>query len=162
MITMLDAYDNVGSRTSRSKDGVLTSWNYDSGYRLLGQQTAGGRATFVYDAAGNTLLKWQEGTSPMSFSFDAANRIVTMLQGAALTTYQFDATGNLTQENLSGALTTNVFDDENRLTGIQFPNGTRSTYTYSGGDGLRRSAFEAGNVLTTFIWDGEDYLMEKS
>ncbi|MCW3096934.1 MAG: hypothetical protein JWL77_2552, partial [Chthonomonadaceae bacterium] len=53
-------------------------------------------------------------------------------------------------------------DNENRLTGIQFPNGTRSTYTYAGGDGLRRSAFEAGNVLITFIWDGNDYLMEKS
>ena len=50
----------------------------------------------------------------------------------------------------------------NRLTGIQFPSGTRSTYTHSGGDGLRRSALEAGGVLTTFIWDGNDYLMEKS
>ena len=55
----------------------------------------------------------------------------------------------------------NVFDNENQLVGIQFSNGTLSTYVYAG-DGLRRSAFEAGNVLTTFIWDGEDYLMEKS
>jgi hypothetical protein len=30
------------------------------------------------------------------------------------------------------------------------------------GDGLRRSAIEAGGVLMTFIWDGNDYLMEKS
>jgi hypothetical protein len=36
-----------------------------------------------------------------------------------------------------------------------------STYSYAG-DSLRRSAFEAGGTLTTFLWDGSDYLMEKS
>ena len=45
------------------------------------------------------------------------------------------------------------------LTLLQFPDTTRSTYTYAG-DGLRRSAFEAGGALTTFIWDGTDYLGE--
>ena len=28
------------------------------------------------------------------------------------------------------------------------------------GDGLRRTLFEAGGVLTTEIWDGTDYLGE--
>ena len=115
--------------------------------------------TMVYDNAGNNLVKWEQGSQPMSFSYDNANRITTMLQGAALTTYQYDNTGNLTQENLNGALTTNIFDNENRLTFIQFPTGGVSSYTYAG-DGLRRTAFEAGAVLTMTIWDGDDYLME--
>jgi len=84
-----------------------------------------------------------------------------MLQGTSLTTYTYDANGNLTLENLAGALTSYSYDNENRLTLIQFSNGTRSTYTYAG-DGLRRSAFEAGGTLTTFIWDGSDPLLEES
>ena len=95
----------------------------------------------------------------MSFAYDNANRIVTMLHGANLTTYTFDSTGNLTLENLAGSLTSYSYDNENRLTLIQFSNATLSTYTYAGG-GLRRSAFEAGGTLTTFIWDGADYLGE--
>ena len=39
--------------------------------------------------------------------------------------------------------------------------GALSTYGYDG-DGLRRSAHEAGGSLTTFVWDGDDYLMEKT
>lgn len=159
IITMVDAYDNVGNRLSRFKDGTTTSWSYDSGYRLIGQAVSGGYATFVYDNAGNTLVKWQQGTSPMSFAYDNANRIVTMLQGTNLTSYLYDATGNLTQENLNNSLTSYRYDNENRLLNIQFPGGTFSTYTYSG-DGLRRSAFEAGGSPASFIWDGVDYLGE--
>ena len=95
----------------------------------------------------------------MSFAYDNANRIVTMLQGTNRTTYTYDATGNLTLENLASSLTSYAYDNENRLTGIQFAGATRSTYTCNG-EGLRRSAFEAGGTLTTFIWDGDDYLGE--
>ena len=47
----------------------------------------------------------------------------------------------------------------NRLT--QHPDATSSLYRYAG-DGLRRSAQEPGEAFTTFIWDGDDYLMEKT
>jgi len=96
----------------------------------------------------------------MSFTYDNANRIVTMLQGTDLTTYSFDANGNQTVENKSGAITTNVFDNENRLILIQFPADLPSTYTYSGGGGLRRTANEKGAGVATTIWDGDDYLGE--
>ena len=32
----------------------------------------------------------------------------------------------------------------------------------SAGDGQRRSVFEGGGMLITEIWDGSDYLIEKS
>ena len=69
------------------------------------------------------------------------------------------ATGRRIGENAAGSLTAYQYDNENRLTSIRFPDGTRSTYTYAG-DGLRRTAFEAGGTLTTMVWDGDDYLGE--
>jgi YD repeat-containing protein len=160
--TMVDSYDPVGNRTGRNQDGVVTTWSYDNDYRLTGQQTSGGYATFQYDPAGNILVKWQEGSAPMSMAFDAANRITTIQQGADRTTMLYDATGNQIEENLNGSRTTNQYDNENRLIGVQFPTGSPSTYSYDGGDGLRRTLQEAGGPLTTVIWDGTDYLKEKS
>jgi YD repeat-containing protein len=81
------------------------------------------------------------------------------MQGAVLTTCTYDATGNLTIENAAGFLTSYVYDNENRLKTLQVGAAAPSTYTYNG-DGLRRSAFESGGTLTTFIWDGSDYLAE--
>jgi hypothetical protein len=78
-----------------------------------------------------------------------------------MTLYTYDQTGNLTVENANGSLLTNVFDNENRLLVTQWSNNSLSTYTYAG-DGLRRSANQAGAGVVTFIWDGDSYLMEKS
>ena len=47
------------------------------------------------------------------------------------------------------------------MTGVVNTDGTRSTYTYRA-DGKRISGIELGGTLTTYIWDGEDYLMEKT
>lgn len=66
----------------------------------------------------------------MTMTFDAENRLVTMTQGSGTTTFSYDATGNLTGENLLGSLTSYVYDNENRLSQLQNPDGTRSTYAY--------------------------------
>jgi hypothetical protein len=41
----------------------------------------------------------------------------------------------------------------------QQASGGVATIQYAG-DGLRRTAFEAGGTLTTMVWDGDDYLGE--
>lgn len=73
----------------------------------------------------------------------------------------YDANGNLTEENAAGSRTSYLYDSENRLATIKFSDATISSYTYNG-DGLRRSACEAGGSLITMIWDGDDYLQERS
>jgi YD repeat-containing protein len=161
IITMVDAYDSVGNRTQRVKDGTSSDWTYDAEYRLISQVKSGERATFVYDAVGNIELKWHQGEDPMTMMFDAANRITTIQQGAIRTTVTYDENGNMTEEDANGSRTTNVFDQENRLTVVRYPDATRSTYTYEA-DGLRRSTHEPGGSLTTMVWDGDDYLHEKS
>ncbi len=93
------------------------------------------------------------------------------LQGSNLMTFAYDDIGSLTEiiETTDAAMTTYVYDDENRLTpvekwdtsggGDQPPE--TSTYTYDG-DGLRRPTHEPAASLTTFVWDGDDYLQERT
>ena len=115
---------------------------------------------------GKILVKHQEGSNPITMVYDAANRIETNQQGAVVTTYTSDANGNLTAQNAGGSKTTFTYDYENRLKTILHADSTRSSYTYAGGfpvqgEGLRRSHHAPGGNLTTTIWDGSDYLMEK-
>lgn len=165
IITMTDAYDNVGNRTVHVQDGVVTTWIYDDLSRLISQLKSGERATFTYDAVSNIFLKHHQGTTPMTFTYDAANRITTMAQGTAITTFSYDANGNLVLEQLADATdsesrTTYAYDNADRLTNLKLPGGTQSTFTYDG-DGLRRTVRTTADLTpTTFVWDGEDYLME--
>lgn len=165
LVTLTDAYDAVGNRALHVQDGVITTWTYDKLYRLTGQQQDQAWATFTYDPAGNLTLKWQQGTAPMTFANDPANRLLWIEQGSLVTTVSFDNNGNQVGENANGALTTNVYDQENRLVQVVNADGTRSTYTYAGGqpvdgEGLRRTAQEPGEAETPFVWDGTDYLGE--
>jgi len=92
-------------------------------------------------------------------TYDAADRLTTMQQSTLRTTYTYDDNGNMTVEWASSTRTTYSYDMENRLTTTQrFADRTTSTYS---GDGLRRS-FHADGVLRTFVWNGDDYLQERT
>jgi len=159
--TFIDTYDPVANRMARLQDGVLTSWTYDDNYRLTGQQTPGGYATFAYDSVYNTTLKWHQGTLPMTMTYHAVNAIANMTQGAAVTTYTQDKAGNLLGENLNGVLSTYTYDGENKLLTANTPVGL-FTYTYQGLDGLRRSSIGPNEPILTNVWDGGEYLQQRS
>src|SRR3989304_6061022 len=77
------------------------------------------------EGRGGDLGKQHEGSNPMSFTYDAADRAVTMLQGSGMTTFSHDSNGNMTQEYCShtGVNNTFVFDQENRLINELRPSG---------------------------------------
>jgi YD repeat-containing protein len=157
--TMIDGYDGVGNRVSRLQDGVAISWTHDNNYRLLGQQTAGAYATMTYNAVGSTLVKWHQGQPPQTMVYDSNNAQVTSTSGDVITSFGYDNMGNQTAQN-TGPVIRSSWDPENRLIGISNPDGTLSSYTYQGYDGMRRSAWEPGQALTTFVWDWTSYLGE--
>lgn len=159
--TLVDSYDGIGRKTTSNRDNTVTSYVYDNADRLTGQQLSGAYATFNYDAVGNVSVKWHQGTSPITMNYNAADQIVTSIQGTAVTTYTYDSLGNMTAENNVGSMTGYAYDPENRLTVLTHPDGTFSTYSYAG-DGLRRNRQEPGGVVTLTIWDGQDYLQERS
>ena len=116
-------------------------------------------SSFTLDSVGNTTVKWHQTALPLSMSYDGTSRIVTAMDGATLVTYTFDANGNMTVENRGGISTNYSYDNENRLSVQTDPDGTKTTMSYQGSDGLRRSRWTP-SVWTTFIWDGSDYLGE--
>jgi len=93
----------------------------------------------------------------MTFTYDAASRIMSMIQGSATTNYTYNGVGNLTLEAQGAAQTGYVYDCENRLLKLTNPDGTVITNTYSG-DGLRRTTQQPSTAVSTIIWDGSDYL----
>ena len=162
VVTLVDTYNAGGSRTSRARDGIATTWSYDPAQRLTAQSTLAGTATFTMDEVGNVITKQHQGGAPQTYMFDPADRITTMIEGSGVTTYAFDPNGNNTVEQTNTKLTTNTWDPENRLTGIQWKQKSSSglsTYTFSG-DGLRRTAQEQGAGISTMVWDGSDYIGE--
>jgi len=101
----------------------------------------------------------------VTFVYDPANRLTPSIDGATggITTYQYSATGNLTTitEPAGGSgVTTMAYDKENRLFLYSTAGSVGATYTYNG-DGQKRTE-QAGGVLTTLVWDDQDYLQGRA
>jgi RHS repeat-associated protein len=117
----------------------LTSVNYGDG------QTQG----YTFDAMGNRLTKTDSVAGNDTYSYNAANMLLSRNGGA----YTNDANGN----TLTGGGRTNTWDGQNRLTQCVF-GGTTTTHTY-GADGLRRRTVQ-GAVTTDFVLMGDSVVRE--
>ena len=80
------------------------------------------------------------------------------LGGTLHWTSSFDSNGNNTGVASTGLVTMN-HDKENRMA-TYLASGSSVSYTYSG-DGLKRTEWNAGTP-TTLVWDGQDYMEERS
>ncbi len=158
--TTVDAFDPGGRKTSSTRNGIVTTYSNDAINRLLGQTVAGGVATFVYDALGNTLVKWQQGQPPQTMMYNAASQQTTMVYAAATTGFTYDKAGNTIAENTGGAVTGYVYDGENRMAKMTSPAFAVTSFSYTGESPLRRSYQKPGAAVRTMIWDGSDYLGE--
>ncbi len=94
----------------------------------------------------------------------AAGRVVTTVQASKLCTFIYDLNGNLS--SIAGWVvsqnenTSMTYDYENRLhVHTDHLVSKKVTYTYSG-DGLKRREVSQTGVVTTFVWDGSEYLGE--
>ena len=159
--TIVDGYDPVGNRVTRSLDGNPATWTYDDLYRLTGQAKAGQVCTYTLDGVGNLKTMWEGGNFPKTFTHNAADRLVTMVEGANLTTYAWTGYGALESEITGTSTTTNTYSGQDQLIGVVEPDGKLSTYTFDG-DGLRRTTREDRTTgATSMVWDGSDYLYLK-
>ena len=155
-------YDNVGNRTTmnttRTGLTVNSSLNYvyDNIYQLT-QATrplpAQPDETFNYDPLGNRLLTDGQTTNS---TIGQANRL---LDDTAFT-YSYDNNGNLIQktDKVTNETTDYIYNAENKLIRINLPGGSIAQYRY---DALgRRIEKDVDGVVTRYIYDGEDILLE--
>ena len=124
----------------------------------------GYNTTYVYDGAGNRLVK-NDGGALTTYSYGSGNRLLSEVTGSAVTTYSYDANGNQTLINAGGALTTYAWDGENRLSQVTQPDGSSESHEYSH-QGLRRKkqVTDASGAITTttyFVWDGQSPVQER-
>ncbi|MBV6501977.1 MAG: hypothetical protein AKCLJLPJ_00018 [Fimbriimonadales bacterium] len=120
-------YDAASQITSRTDDGVVTTFVYDAIGQLLSETKAGYAASYTYDANGNRLTKTLNGV-PEYYTYDSADKLLS----AGGKTYGYDAAGRVTSVTSSGQVTSLTYDYEDRVTSIAYPGGGANTFAYSG------------------------------
>lgn len=97
----------------------------------------------------------------MTIAYDGDNRQVTIQDGPTRVTFTFDNNGNTTSENRGGVITNYEYNRRNRLKSIGPALGTPADFEHMkyNGDGLRRTK-EKDLAVTTYVWDGSEYLGE--
>ncbi|BBO22425.1 MAG: hypothetical protein AMXMBFR19_22150 [Chthonomonadaceae bacterium] len=154
-----------GNRLTRNLDGNPITWSYDDLYRLTGQAKAGQVCTYTLDGVGNLKTMWEGGNFPRTFTFNAADRLVTMVEGSSLTTYAWTGYGALESEITGSQTTGYAYNGQDQLAVVTDPSGDKTTYSFDG-DGFRRSVATTNQNqdpptldVTTMVWDGSDYLL---
>jgi len=148
-------YDKVGNRKTKTDNNGPADYTYDSLNRLVEATNplpSNPLESFSYDEVGNRVDSNQNGTS----TFNDANQ----LEQDASFTYTYDNNGNLTQKtnNTTFAFTLYEYDAENKLIRVVREDGSIVNYKY---DGLgRRIEKEVDSVVTQYIYDNEDILLE--
>ena len=148
-------YDKVGNRETKTDNNGTANYSYDTLNRLV-QATnpipTNPLESFTYDDVGNRVDSNQNGLS----TFNDANQ----LEGDANFTYQYDNNGNQIQktDKITSAFTLYEYDAEDRLIRVVRDDGSIVNYKY---DGLgRRIEKEVDTVVTKYIYDNEDILLE--
>ena len=93
-------YDGLGRRTSKTKDGKIITFTYDSDGRLIKQSNG---LEFIYDNSGVVGVK--HGGAQYLYRKDAQGNIIAILDsnGNAVVYYEYDAWGNNIALNANGA-----------------------------------------------------------
>ncbi len=145
-------YDDTGNRLTTTDAQGLHQYQYDHLNQLTGV-SGSTPESYQYDSLGNRV------SSQLSTTYKYDSLTNQLLEDDTFT-YSYDANGNLqTKTNKSNNQTTTyTYDADNQLIKITFPNSSFVTYSY---DGLgRRIEKNVSGVMTRYVYDGGDILME--
>lgn len=149
-------YDNHGNRlTMTDKDGGITNYVYDGSHRLTKvTYPTGDFEEFIYDAMGNRIQLINQ-TDTIGYAYNEADEI----QMAGNISYVFDANGNMTSKTENGNTTYYHYDGRDRLTAIEFPDGTTNEYRYDP-FGNRIEYKKGSGALVKYVHDRNNVLQE--
>jgi RHS repeat-associated protein len=170
--TISYTYDAAGRRaTMTDPDGNVTSYSYDSAGRLLSvSDPFAGVVGYLYGVTGKLSQLDRSNGVYSTYGYDAVDRLQSVTHhapgGAVLDgyTYTYDAAGNRTSvTDNNGDVTSFNYDGRYQLTGVNYPDGTSTDYSYDlAGNRLSEGgasyAYDAADQLlsagiTTYGWD---------
>ena len=141
-------YDLNGNPTAITDAAGAHTYQFDQLNRLAAAAGASSES-YTYDGAGNRTLSATSG-----YQYDRDGRS-TAAEGFS---FAYDNNGNLISRSGASGTTTYAYDFENRLTKIQFPNGTSASYLY---DALgRRIQKNVNGTVTNYLYNGAEILLE--
>ena len=145
-------YNAVGNILSVTELAQTRNFSYDDLQRLTSGGTVAAPESYTYDGIGNRTASHLSA----SHITNAANRLTEDDDF----TYTYDANGNLETktDKITLAVTSYNYNAQDQLTGIDFPDLTTASYRY---DGFRRRIEKnVAGVITRYVYDGEDIVME--
>jgi RHS repeat-associated protein len=179
-----DAAGNPTNETSLRWDTSLgTTFPYQAQYAYDARQeltsekyylnnTFNLELDYTYDPAGNrsrlvtTIPSTSNSPVTINSTYQADNQIASSVRTAPLdptqtTNYAEDGNGNLTAQTAPSGNTAYNYDFENRLTKANLPSGANVQFVYNG-DGLRLQKTGIGGVVTNYVLDQLNVLLEKN
>ncbi len=147
-------FDQYGNRTSMTDKHGLSTYTYDSAYRLTKVVYADGSIeTFEIDGTGNR-TKRVKNSVVTPYTYNNADQVQT----GGVSTYAFDANGNTIQQNDS-LQRVYRYDGENRLLEVRLNPQKKVLYQY---DPLGDKIFmqDTSMQISKFIYDGVNLLSE--
>jgi RHS repeat-associated protein len=147
------SHDKVGNRTSMTDLSGTHAYGYDNLYRLISAahpQPANPAELYTFDPVGNRLSSAQHP----NWSYDTNNRLLSF-NG---TSFTYDNNGNMISRTDQTGTTTYQYDAENRLVGINKPDGAVIAYRYDPFG--RRIEKNVNGTIIRYLYDAEDILYE--
>ena len=136
-------FDLTGRNTAKLyADNTQDLFSYDPASQLMVKSRAGGQtATYSYDTRGrNTKVLWAGTSAPpqSTFTYDAANHLLTAVNSTATTTRTYDDAGRVLTDSqkITAASATPYtvgygYDGDGRLASLVYPDGTTVGYDYN-------------------------------
>jgi len=152
-----DTYD-AGNRLVKLTDSVSgpITRSFDDLDHMTGESTLQGVVTYTYAPNGLRTSMVAAGQAPVTYTYDAANRLANLSQGSESVGFTYDNANRRATLTLPNGIVANYgYDAANQLTGITYTTATNTTvgdlgYTYdTAGRRVGLTGTLASNLLPT-------------
>ena len=139
-------WDAAGQLLARTWNNETQTYGYDPSGQLLvvskvgdsrsqavtqvaNNQTSPVLESYRYDAAGNMLVKFENGDTT-SMIYDAANQLVSAVTGGKTTAFKYDTAGRLLSQTTDGQTQSRAYGFLDKVLVLTKPDGTRIGFDY--------------------------------
>jgi RHS repeat-associated protein len=98
-------------------------------------------------------------TNTITYSYNAANRLLSSVSASETNSYSYDVAGRLTNQTVNAQSRSYEYSFRGQMTSLTDTNGTAFSYDFDG-DGNRISASVAGCLTSRYVYDGPNVVLD--